>query len=73
MLVSKYLTGPKDNVHFGIAIRNVGTPMVFRGDGLAYERNSGNNDLGQTVEMRSAKFDLPAQLNISGAYDFFIC
>ena len=32
----QYVTGPKDNIHFGISLRNVGTPMQFRGDGLSF-------------------------------------
>jgi hypothetical protein len=66
----QYLTGAKKNVHFGIALRNIGTPMTFRGDGLSYERESGIAGLQQTVDMRSAKFDLPSQLSIGGAYDY---
>ena len=30
----QYVTGPKDNIHFGVSLRNVGTPMKFSGDAL---------------------------------------
>lgn len=66
----QYTTGPKENVHFGIAIRNVGTKMRFRGDGLSYVANEPNNDYPITVDVRASGFDLPSQLNIGGAYDF---
>ncbi len=65
-----YVTGPTDNVHFGISLRNVGPPMKFSGDGLAVQGvlSSGSDQL--TLEQRSERFELPSQLNIGMAYDF---
>ncbi|MBL8000610.1 MAG: PorV/PorQ family protein [Flavobacteriales bacterium] len=65
-----YVTGPTDNVHFGINLRNVGPPMRFTGDGLAVQGllTSGSDQL--TLEQRSERFELPSQLNIGAAYDF---
>ncbi len=66
----QYVTGPTDNVHFGIGLRNVGPPMQFSGDGLAVQGvlTSGSDQL--TLEQRSEQFELPSQLNIGAAYDF---
>lgn len=66
----QYVTGPNDNVKFGISLRNVGTPMTYRGDGLnvAYEASTGATING---EQRPASFELPTMLNIGGAYDFY--
>ncbi|MBL7963590.1 MAG: PorV/PorQ family protein [Flavobacteriales bacterium] len=65
-----YVTGPNDNAHFGIALKNVGPPMQFSGDGLSVQGLivSGSDQL--TLEQRSERFELPSMLNIGGAYDF---
>lgn len=64
-----YVTGPTDNVHFGISLRNVGPPMTFTGDGMAVQGvlTTGSDQL--TLEQRSERFELPSQLNIGAAYD----
>jgi hypothetical protein len=66
----QYVTGPTDNVHFGIALKNVGPAMSFSGDGLAVQGLlvSGSDQL--TLEQRSEAFELPSMLNIGAAYDF---
>jgi hypothetical protein len=67
----QYVTGPKDNIHFGVSIRNLGTPMTFNGDGLAFRGPAPEGDFDMTQSMRSAKFNLPSQLHIGAAYDFY--
>lgn len=64
-----YVTGKTDNVHFGIALKNVGPPMRFSGDGLSVQGLviSGSDQL--TLEQRSERFELPSMLNIGAAYD----
>lgn len=67
-----YVTGPQDNMHFGIALKNVGPAMSFSGDGLAVQGliTTGSDQL--TLEQRSGKFEIPSLLNIGGAYDWNI-
>lgn len=68
----QYVTGnnaDKDNIKFGITLRNVGTPMRFGGDGLSTRATTANG-IELTVEQRSEKFEIPSQLNIGGSYDF---
>lgn len=67
-----YVTGATDNIHFGIALKNVGPPMRFNGDGLAVQGllTSGSDQL--TLEQRSAQFELPSMMNIGAAYDLNI-
>jgi len=70
----QYVTGnneAKDNIHFGIALRNVGTPLQFGGDGLSTRVNAPNtNNVYQlTVEQRTEGFEMPSLLNIGFAYD----
>ncbi len=71
----QYVTGATENIKFGIALKNVGPTMKFRGDGMSFRGiiPGHNNDNDQfTVEQRSADFELPALLNIGAAYDFNI-
>jgi hypothetical protein len=71
----QYVTGEKDQIKFGIALKNVGAPMKFSGDGLSFRgiipTHGNDNDLF-TVEQRSASYELPATLRIGASYDFLI-
>ncbi len=66
----QYVTGPTDNIHFGIALKNVGPAMAFSGDGLAVQGLLVGGDHTLTLEQRSAEFELPSMMNIGAAYDF---
>lgn len=69
----QYVTGPTDNIKFGIALRNIGTPMSFAGDGLSYRtQTDGGAPYNLTVSQRSERFELPTILNIGIGYDFNI-
>ncbi len=67
----QYVTGEQDNFKFGISLRNVGSPMTYRGEALSIQRpspNGGSYDV--TVDQRGARFELPSLLNIGASYDF---
>jgi len=66
----RYVTGEKDNVRFGIALRNVGPPMRYNGDGLSIAATIPTNGTSLTVEQRSERFELPSLVNVGFAYDF---
>jgi hypothetical protein len=68
----QYVTGPLDNVHFGIALKNVGPAMQFAGDGLSVQGFliQGSDQL--TLEQRSDRFEIPSLLNIGFAYDWHL-
>lgn len=68
----QYVTGPTENIHFGIALKNVGPAMRFSGDGLSVQGlvTTGSDQL--TLQQRSADFELPSMMNIGAAYDFNI-
>ncbi len=68
----QYVTGPTENIHFGIALKNVGPAMKFNGDGLAVQGLLVTGDHTLTLEQRSAQFELPSMMNIGAAYDFNI-
>jgi hypothetical protein len=66
----QYVTGEKENVHFGISLKNVGPTMKFKGDGLSFRSFFPGQESQFTIEQRSADFELPTQLNIGGSYAF---
>ncbi len=66
----QYVTGEKENIHFGISLKNVGPTMKFKGDGLSIRSFLPGQESKFTVEHRSADFEMPSQLNIGGSYAF---
>ncbi len=68
----QYVTGEKENIHFGISLKNVGPTMKFKGDGLSIRSFLPGQESKFTVEHRSAEFEMPSQLNIGGSYAFLI-
>lgn len=66
----QYVTGKNNNVRFGVAVRNIGTPMRYSGDGLSLSNSDpSGKDNKLRVDQRSEKFELPSVYNIAGAYD----
>lgn len=68
----QYVTGfnaDKDNLKFGISLKNVAAPMRFSGDGLAYRGTAPNGTTQLTVQNRSERFELPSLLHIGVMYD----
>ncbi len=70
----QYVTGPQDNFKFGIALRNVGSPMQFRGEGLSFRAPNPGDDFSfdQRFEQRSATYELPSLLHIGVSYDLLL-
>ena len=66
-----YVTGKKEQIKFGIALRNVGTPMKFGGDGLTYRGVITGSSTSLSISQRNQAFELPSLMNIGGSYDFF--
>ncbi len=67
----QYVTGPFDNVHFGITLKNIGPTMKFSGDGLSFKAFLMDGSTNQfTIVQRVDDFELPTQLSIAAAYDF---
>lgn len=58
----------KDNLQFGISLKNVGPPMKMEGDGLSVRGNVPGSDNSLTLEYRSAKYEMPSSLNIGVTY-----
>lgn len=67
----QYTTGKKQNVHFGVSLRNVGTTLKFTGDGLNYVGVAADNTYAVSYSQRTNPFELPTQLNMGASYDFY--
>lgn len=66
----RYVTGEQDQIKFGIALKNIGPTMSFKGDGLAIQVLYPNSGDLATLQQRSATFEMPSLLAIGGSYDF---
>ena len=67
----QYVTGPYDNIHFGVTLKNIGPTMKFSGDGLSFKAFLMQGTSQQfTIVQRVDDFELPTQLSIAAAYDF---
>lgn len=68
----QYVTGfneARDNLKFGIALRNVGTPMKFEGEGLSTRNDNPVTNINVLQEQRTERFEMPSLVNIGLAYD----
>ena len=68
----RYVTGEQDQIKFGIALKNVGPVMKYKGDGLANQVDYLATGVTATLEQRSATYELPSLLSIGGSYDFIV-
>ncbi len=70
----QYFTGKRDNFHFGITLRNIGTNMRFTGTGFSVnaEQPQASPTFAITANYPSDKFEMPTYLNIGSSYDFFL-
>ncbi len=69
----QYIAGSNDQIKFGVTLKNIGAPMVYRGDGISFKYFiPGYEGTAQyTGEWRPEKFELPAQLTLGLAYDWY--
>ncbi|MCL1851395.1 MAG: PorV/PorQ family protein [Bacteroidetes bacterium] len=68
----QYLSGPYENFKIGVALRNLGLPMRYKGDGIAQKVVVDGTSFTSISEARAAEFELPALLTIGVSYDFLI-
>jgi len=66
----QYVTGDKENIKFGITLKNIGPRLSFSGDGLTNSAWLTDEDVLFSVSQRESDFDLPTTLSIGAAYDF---
>jgi hypothetical protein len=58
-----------DDTHFGVSIKNIGPDVKYSGDGISIKRLNPKDNQESTVNQRVAKYNIPALINIGGAYD----
>jgi hypothetical protein len=70
----QYVTGKRDNFHFGITLRNLGSNMRFSGTGFAVnaEKPQSNPSYVVSQQFPADKFSMPTYLNFGVAYDFYL-
>lgn len=66
----QYIAGKFENFKIGVTLKNVGLPMSYKGDGLAWRASIQNTAVEQTMNVRSAEFEMPSLLAIGLSYDF---
>lgn len=65
----QYVTGKFENFKIGVTLKNIGLPMSYKGDGLSIRAQIPSQQFEQTLEMRSAEFEMPSLLSIGVSYD----
>lgn len=67
----QYVTGEKENFKFGIAMRNIGSPMSYAGEGLSFQFPVDNPDNPDPISavVKPSPVELPTVLNIGLSYD----
>lgn len=68
----RYVSGEQDQLKFGIALKNVGPVIKYKGDGLAQQIDYVSTGITATLEERSASYELPSLLLIGASYDFIL-
>lgn len=69
----QYRTGKRDNFHFGITLRNIGTGMNFSGSGFAINTEAPEDEsYSLNREIPTETFEMPTYLNIGLSYDFYL-
>jgi hypothetical protein len=58
-----------DDTHFGVSIKNIGPDVKYSGDGISTKVLNPKNNQEVTMNQRVAKYNIPALINIGGAYD----
>jgi hypothetical protein len=67
----QYITGSREQIKFGVTMKNVGPTMKVTGDGMSVRGTV--NYAGApitTLEQRSAEYELPSLIKLGMSYDF---
>jgi len=66
----QYVTGKREQVKFGITLRNIGPAARYDGEGQSVTLVVPQGGYAQEFSERSEAFELPTTLSIGGSYDF---
>lgn len=70
----QYITGSAEHpeqIKMGVALRNIGSPMRFQGDGVTFSGQVPEGTYSTTIAFRTENFELPSLLTIGLSYDFY--
>jgi hypothetical protein len=67
----QYTGGKKDQLHFGITLKNIGPKMRYTGEGLSSQVLNANGNSQLTISRKTAEFELPTLVSIGLAYDVY--
>lgn len=59
----------RDDLKFGISLKNIGPDLHYTGDGLSYKAIIDGSTLTKTIQVKTQPVKLPALLNIATSYD----
>ncbi len=65
----QYITGSREQIKFGVTMKNVGPTMSMSGDGMSF-RTSVEGRYTKTIENRSAEYELPSLIKLGVSYDW---
>jgi hypothetical protein len=68
----QYYAGKTNEVKFGISLKNFGSKMRYKGEGLTYIGTAPNGTTASTIQQRTTAAELPTQLNMGISYDFLL-
>jgi hypothetical protein len=68
----QYVTGEREQIKFGIALKNIGPRMRFSGDGLLEKAFLEGETSAFSMSTPSESFELPTALDIGASYDIYI-
>jgi hypothetical protein len=66
----QYVTGRNDQFQIGVAMRNIGLPIRFKGDGMSIRTNLSGNDFQSSFLIGTEGAEMPALLALGVSYDF---
>lgn len=67
----QYITGSREQIKFGVTMKNVGPTMEIDGDGLSLSANYTNGPV-MTMQIRPEAFELPSLIKLGASYDFYV-
>ena len=66
----QYLAGRNDQFHIGVALRNIGLPMKYKGDGMNLRTSLTNKEFVSSLLVPTEEAEMPALLALGVSYDF---
>ena len=66
----QYVTGKNDQYQIGVAIRNFGLPLKYKGDGMSLRANLPGNTFVSSLLIATEESEMPVLLALGTSYDF---